>query len=636
MTMPPDKIAAAAGGAFLAPSPQIAGETKAQARARAMAEEEARIEAAGAERWYYIQGGEQVGPVSLADMRNQISDLSILVPVKSVWTEGMETWKPVYEVKKLCEPSPAELIKTASVPKVENAKIQTAEGSDVDSQEKIAADAAATEIALAEIRAAHEAEKFRLAVEEIRLKAAEEARVAAAERVMREAQHDLPTEVSPAKKAELRATLKTNATRQALFSSIASTSVVATTVQDATVTIPTPITIPPHPPELSTQSLAQAPAPTPAIIQIQVKPLLEPPSADPSTWPLVPREHAQKTEGEASPVGANQIKAQVAARVQARLETLERESAEKAESEARTHARAKIAQRAIAAAARQAKLEAKDKAAEELRVRKLSRAADPAPAGEFTSRKTHKIKIPKEFLSAAWFYTSEGTRLGPVTFAELKEMASQATLNPRLDLVWWEGMPAWLPAGQVAGLFARDEPAKYIEPLAPAPIPTAQVLPTPALDHITWPGIRRPSFIFVALVFPILWYYAIIAATPMLNAEFKPAQMSKILPFAPLVPVALALLFGLNRLMNLGMSRWWGVAAFIPLVNLWVGYRCFACPAGYAYVKKLDGAGVLLAIVYWLLALATTLLVAAYIAMYSGIIKDPAQLKQLHNLLPLL
>jgi uncharacterized membrane protein YhaH (DUF805 family) len=615
MSMPPDKIAATAVGTFLDPSPQIAGETKAQARARAMAEEEARIEAAGAERWYYIQGGEQVGPVSLADMRNQISDLSILTPVKSVWTEGMENWKPVYEVKKLCEPGPAEPIKTTTVPRVEFTKVLTAEEIEAELQKKIAADAAAAEIELAAIRAAHETEKFRLAVEEIKLKAAEEARVAAAERVMQEAQNDLPTEVTAAKKAELRATLKTNAARQALFSSIASTSVVATTVQDATVTITTPKPIPPHEPE----PIAQAP------IQLQ-----------PKTTRIFVMEPAKKTEVEPPPLGSNQIKAQVAARVQARLETLERESAEKLESEARTQARAKIAKRAIAAATRQTKLEAKDKAAEELRIRKLAKAGESASAGEFNPRKTHKIKIPKEFLTAAWFYTSEGARVGPVSFDELKELAGQAALNPRLDLVWWEGMPAWLPAGQVTGLFTRDEPAKFIEPLAPTPIPTEKLLPEPALNHISWPGIRRPSFIFVALVFPILWYYAIIAATPMLNAEFKPALMNQILPFAPLVPLVLALLFGLNRLMNLGMSRWWGLAAFIPLVNLWVGYRCFACPAGYAYVKKLDGPGVLLAMLYWLLALASTVLVVAYVAMYSGVIKDPAQLKQLHSLLPLL
>jgi GYF domain 2 len=625
--MPPDKLAPTTVGNTLEPTPQVAGETKAQTRARLMAEEEARIEAAGAERWYYVQGGSQIGPVSLAEMRAQVSDLSILVPVKSVWTEGMENWKPVYEVKKLCEPSTAEPIKPANVPQVENVKVLTAEEIEAEAQKKIAADAAAAEIALAEIRAAHAAEQFRLAVEEVRLKAAEEARVADAERAMQEAQLDLPTEVTAAKKAELRATLKTKATRQALYDSIASTSTVATTVNDATVTISPPQ---PSPPPSLVEPEPQLKTPMKLQVETTSEPLATPPMKFPPAIPPFP----QKTEVEAPPQVSSQIRAQVAARVQARLETLERESAKKAESEARTQARAKIAKRAIAAAKRQSKLEAKDKAAEELRVRKLAKAAEAATAGEFGPRKTQKI--PKEFLTAAWFYTSEGARVGPVSFTELKELASQAALNPRLDLVWWEGMLAWLPAGQVEGLFTRDEPAKYIEPLAPTPIPTEQILPTPALNNVTWPGITRPLFIFGAIIFPILWYKATIIATPILIEEFKPALMSQILPFAPLVPLVFALIFGFSRLMNVGMSRWWGLATFIPLVNLWVGYRCFACPAGYAYVKKLDGPGVLLAILYWLLALATTLLVTAYIAMYSGIIKDPVQLKQLHSLLPLL
>ena len=56
-----------------------------------------------------------------------------------------------------------------------------------------------------------------------------------------------------------------------------------------------------------------------------------------------------------------------------------------------------------------------------------------------------------------------------------------------------------------------------------------------------------------------------------------------------------------RRLINLGLSGWWSLGYFVPLLNLWLGYRCFACPGGYAYHKKLDAAGVFLAIVYWLM-----------------------------------
>jgi hypothetical protein len=72
------------------------------------------------------------------------------------------------------------------------------------------------------------------------------------------------------------------------------------------------------------------------------------------------------------------------------------------------------------------------------------------------------------------------------------------------------------------------------------------------------------------------------------------------------------------RLMNLGMSRWWFFANFVPILNLWIGYRCFACPAGYALHKKLDGAGVALAILYWLLMVLTVLVMVTVVALLLG------------------
>jgi hypothetical protein len=58
--------------------------------------------------------------------------------------------------------------------------------------------------------------------------------------------------------------------------------------------------------------------------------------------------------------------------------------------------------------------------------------------------------------------------------------------------------------------------------------------------------------------------------------------------------VALAY-FWMKRLVNLGMSRVWLLEILAPVLNLWVSYRCFACPPGYAYHKKLDGTGIALA-----------------------------------------
>ena len=42
-------------------------------------------------------------------MRSKASDLTLEPSVKLVWTEGMDGWKPVYEVRKLCELDPGRM-----------------------------------------------------------------------------------------------------------------------------------------------------------------------------------------------------------------------------------------------------------------------------------------------------------------------------------------------------------------------------------------------------------------------------------------------------------------------------------------------------------------------------------------------
>jgi hypothetical protein len=87
--------------------------------------------------------------------------------------------------------------------------------------------------------------------------------------------------------------------------------------------------------------------------------------------------------------------------------------------------------------------------------------------------------------------------------------------------------------------------------------------------------------------------------------------------------------FGLMRVWNLGMNRWWYLAMFVPILNLWMGYRCFACPAGYAYHKKMDGPGILLAIIYVLMIL----LGVCILAVFYGAIHNPELQQQLRDAL---
>jgi hypothetical protein len=59
-----------------------------------------------------------------------------------------------------------------------------------------------------------------------------------------------------------------------------------------------------------------------------------------------------------------------------------------------------------------------------------------------------------------WYYARGGSQVGPVTFAQLTDVAKTGSLG-RDDLVWREGMGDWQPASTIPGLI----PA----PAAPAP-----------------------------------------------------------------------------------------------------------------------------------------------------------------------
>ena len=236
----------------------------------------------------------------------------------------------------------------------------------------------------------------------------------------------------------------------------------------------------------------------------------------------------------------------------------------------------------------------------------------------------------------SWYYTRDGERIGPVTLAELRGKVVDGTLNPRLDMVWTLGMAEWQPAGEIEGLFEK----RSLPPPQIALAPPAGTYVPPQLESVAarmgretdWPGARRRSFLIATLVFcPIVWPFVVTQSTDFLTRQFGSRIMEVVTIGAGFVPLLVAIYFGLRRLVNLGMSRWWWFANFVPFLNLWLGYRCFACPAGYAYHKKLDGAGIFLAIVYWLLAVIGFLALAVMAALFCGALGTPEMQEQLRE-----
>lgn len=56
-----------------------------------------------------------------------------------------------------------------------------------------------------------------------------------------------------------------------------------------------------------------------------------------------------------------------------------------------------------------------------------------------------------------WYYVKGGRQLGPVSFEELRTLASHGSLLPG-DLIWHSSMQDWAPAQTVAGIFPEANP----------------------------------------------------------------------------------------------------------------------------------------------------------------------------------
>ena len=66
---------------------------------------------------------------------------------------------------------------------------------------------------------------------------------------------------------------------------------------------------------------------------------------------------------------------------------------------------------------------------------------------KFSSEPTTPSKPP----ATEWLYAKNGEQLGPVSSSQLRRMAENGELQPS-DLIWREGLPAWIPASKLAGL----------------------------------------------------------------------------------------------------------------------------------------------------------------------------------------
>ncbi|MGC4014348.1 MAG: GYF domain-containing protein [Luteolibacter sp.] len=236
----------------------------------------------------------------------------------------------------------------------------------------------------------------------------------------------------------------------------------------------------------------------------------------------------------------------------------------------------------------------------------------------------------------AWFFSKDGKQYGPVGLEELKFIASEGQLHPRQDLVWQAGMEKWTPAGEIEGLFEKvvaPEPAAVLAPPVNLEIPTDEDESSRELMSLqkNWVGVTRIGYLIgLVLVFVagfLANQYLVPYAMPLIKDA--PPWVGLIVPV--LVNVGIIVL-GVKRLRNVGMSGWWYLGHFVPFLNLWVGYRAFACPGGYQFHRKMDGVGIFLAIIYWLSALFVVFVAIVVLLVMLGVLGDPETQRKLQEI----
>jgi hypothetical protein len=225
----------------------------------------------------------------------------------------------------------------------------------------------------------------------------------------------------------------------------------------------------------------------------------------------------------------------------------------------------------------------------------------------------------------------DNARYGPFTVQQLKEGALDYELHPRYDMAWQEGMADWIPAGEVEGLFEKigstknkaEEHQDYKktkkkkeekEEDATSPFGEDEFAEelSDDYDEMEWEGVSRGGYIFFIYIFPGLWLVGLTYLSKMLPGIFGADIASIITACLAFLPLILGIIAILQRLDNLAMRRLWFLGLFAPILNLWLGYRLFACPSGYAEHKRLGALGWILAFFYWLPLLAVIAVFALF------------------------
>lgn len=181
-----------------------------------------------------------------------------------------------------------------------------------------------------------------------------------------------------------------------------------------------------------------------------------------------------------------------------------------------------------------------------------------------------------------------------MTPEQIKALAAAGHLDPVGTHVWCEGMEDWKTLAE-SGLLSGA--ASLPAPQVPAPVAGRRYLASELINdgtgrEIRYPGYGRLRYFLTNLGITVV-FYAILAV--MFFAVFNSsggqgAGTGFVLGFVLLsgIMMVVSLYVAYQRVKNLGMSGWALLWTLVPFMNLWIGWRMFACPAGYDAHRTLD------------------------------------------------
>lgn len=200
-----------------------------------------------------------------------------------------------------------------------------------------------------------------------------------------------------------------------------------------------------------------------------------------------------------------------------------------------------------------------------------------------------------------WFFTKDGQQDGPITLQQIQALAKAGQLDPTTTHVWREGMVDWKTLADSGLLVGASLPAPGIAP--PAMQTTVARNPYLASEQIAqgtgrpmqYPGYGRLRYFLTNLAITVVFYavvFAVAFASLSSSGGAGGGDMGMPNPVVILLFILLVVVVSFyviyQRVKNLGMSGWALLWTLVPFMNLWIGWRMFACPAGYENHRTLD------------------------------------------------